>query len=137
MLIEIDCFEILFFVNLLESFSLNRVKLTLIKKEKMAKTNKDQIEKTELFIDGLRKNFELVADKGITTQAIDEMETLSKKLAAQDEKVETMREELSKEVNEAREQLIDLRDKYRQTRQIVKLNFSQEKWEKFGLPDKR
>lgn len=103
----------------------------------MAKTNRDQIEKTELFIDGLRKNYELVADKGITTQVIDEMEALSKKLAAQDQKVETMREELSKEVNEAREQLIDLRDKYRKTRQIVKLNFSQEKWQKFGLPDKR
>ncbi len=103
----------------------------------MAKTITDQIEKTELFIGGLRKNYELVADKGITTQTIDEMEILSKKLAEQDQKVETLRAELSKEVNEAREQLIDLRDKYRKTKQVVKLNFSQEKWQKFGLPDKR
>lgn len=103
----------------------------------MAKTITDQIEKTELFIEGLRKNYELVADKGITTQTIDEMEILSKKLAEQDQKVETLRAELSKEVNEAREQLIDLRDKYRKTKQVVKLNFSQEKWQKFGLPDKR
>ncbi len=103
----------------------------------MAKTTTDQIEKAELFIDGLRNNYELIADKSITTQAIDEMEALSKKLAEQDQKVETLRAELSKEANKAREQLIDLRDKYRATRQIVKLNFPQETWQMFGLPDKR
>ena len=34
----------------------------------------------------IEKNYEFVADKGITTQTIDEMEILSKKLAEHDQK---------------------------------------------------
>lgn len=103
----------------------------------MSKTISDQIEKTQLLISGLRKNLHLVADKGINTELIDKMEAISKVLSEQNEKVEILREEVSKEIRIANQQHKELRDNFASTKRIIKQNFSQEEWEKFGLLDKR
>lgn len=103
----------------------------------MSKTISDQIEKTELLINGLRKNLNLIADKGIDAHSIDEMEALSKKLAEQNKKVETLRVEVAKEAKKAREQYDELRAKFGSVKRILKLSFPQEKWQNLGVFDKR
>ena len=103
----------------------------------MSKTISDQIEKIQLLISGLRKNLHLVTDKGINTELIDKMEAIGKTLAVQNEKVEVLREEVSKEIRIANQQHKELRDDFADTKRIIKQNFPQEEWEKFGVLDKR
>lgn len=103
----------------------------------MSKTISTQIEKAQILISGLRKNLHLVANKGIDAQLLDKMEAISKELAEQSKKVKVLREEVAKEVKIATKLQNELRGKFYDTKRIIKTNFLQEKWETFGVLDKR
>lgn len=103
----------------------------------MSKTISNQIEQAQMLISGLRKNLNLVADKGIKAEFIDKMEAISKELAEQNKKVEMLQEEVSKEVKIAGGQYKELRDKFFDTKRIIKQHFPQEEWQNFGISDKR
>ena len=51
--------------------------------------------------------------------------------------VDRLREETSKKLQAANEQLYSVKERADKYRKIIKANYQQEEWEKFGLLDKR
>ena len=51
--------------------------------------------------------------------------------------VEKMRETVSQKLQAANAKLDEVKNGYSDLRQIIKLNYPQEQWAKFGLMDKR
>ena len=88
----------------------------------MSKTIELQVEKSRVLIEGLRKNLARLGDKGIRQE---ELDVMSAELA-----------ELAK-VKEVNTKLIVVKDKFAEKKKIIKNNYPQEAWSRYGVMDKR
>lgn len=103
----------------------------------MSKMIRDQIEKTELLISGLRNNSDVVKNWKIDEQSIKELETEKAELNVKNQELERLMEQARGISRDATVKLSNLREKYTDIKKKVKMNTDPARWPQFGIPDKR
>ena len=103
----------------------------------MSKTIEIQIEKSQGLIAGLRKHVSERGEQGVRTQEIDAMEKALRQLEAANAEVDRLREELSPKVKHMNEVLATVKAAYADTKKTLKGFYPQERWNDYGIPDKR
>ncbi len=103
----------------------------------MSKTIEIQIEKSRSLIEGLRRHVKEQGERGIASSEINEMEQIIAQLAAANEEVDRLREELSPKVKKMNEILSAVKTTYADTKKTLKGYYPQERWADYGIPDKR
>jgi len=103
----------------------------------MSKTIQAQIDKSQMLLDGLRGHAAEVAEKGVTNDAMNRMEETLKCLAAANNECDALRETLSLKVKSMNATLAEAKDQFAGLKRIVKNNYLQEEWQRFGVQDKR
>lgn len=102
----------------------------------MSKTVEMQIEKSRGLIQGLRKHLS-EGGKGTTLQELTTMEQAIAALYAASEECERLRAELAPKVKHMNELLGSVKADYVNHKLIIKNTYPQERWQSYGLPDKR
>lgn len=103
----------------------------------MSKVYVEQVQKANLLIAGVRKNFDLVKNHGITLEQLRDLEEAAKVAAQMNEEVEELRQQTTIKAAQANKKLIEIKDTMRDVKRVVKGYFEQPKWESFGVLDKR
>lgn len=86
---------------------------------------------------GMKKKLSELGKYGVTEQDLTAMENDADKAIEMIREVDRLREETSKKLQAANEQLYSVKERADKYRKIIKANYQQEEWEKFGLLDKR
>lgn len=103
----------------------------------MSKTVDLQIEKSEVLIQALRKRLNEVAAHGFTAEMLDKMAKQLEELRRENKKCEDLRAELSKQVKASNEKLQEVKDIFKEKKDIIKGFYPQERWADYGVMDKR
>lgn len=103
----------------------------------MSKVYSEQVQKAQMLAAGLRKNFEQVKSRGISSEQIARLEEDAKEAARMNEEVEVLRAEVSAKAARANKKLTEVKSNMQDAKQIIKRCFDQEKWQDFGVMDKR
>ena len=97
----------------------------------------ENLNNSDVMIEGLKANQERVAQRGIKNEFITEMETdvaQSKTLNSEQEK---MKAALKKKTAELNSKMASLDAKYKEAKKVVKLEMEQSLWKEFGIQDKK
>ena len=86
---------------------------------------------------GMKKKLSELGKYGVTEQELTAMENDADKAIEMIREVDRLREEATKKLQAANEQLYSVKDRADKYRKIIKTNYQQEEWERFGLLDKR
>lgn len=103
----------------------------------MSKTIDLQIEKSRILIDGLRKNLDVLKDKGFNSEELDCMSKELDILKQANEECDAMREQLSSKVKNMNSILTNVKNVFTEKKKIIKGYYPQEEWLKYGVLDKR
>lgn len=103
----------------------------------MSKTIDLQIEKSRILIDGLRKNIEALKDKGFNNEELDAMSADLDALKQANQECDAIREQLSAKVKNVNGILTGVKEKFAEKKKIIKGNYPQEEWIRYGVQDKR
>ncbi len=103
----------------------------------MSKTIDLQIEKSRLLIDGVRKHLNELQDKGFSAAELDQMAADLDALKAANIECDKVREELSKHVKKVNSMMDTVKTIFAEKKKIIKQNYLQEQWIKYGVQDKR
>ncbi len=103
----------------------------------MSKTIEIQVEKSRNLIAGLRKHVSEKGEQGINNQQINEMEVALGQLKQMNDEVERLREELTPKVKQMNDMLSAVKTVYSDTKKMLKDCYPQERWQEYGIPDKR
>ena len=103
----------------------------------MSKVYSEQVQKAQMLAAGLRKNYELVKNRGISSEQIAKIEKDAKEAARMNEEVEVLRAEVGAKAARANKKLTELKNNMQNAKQIIKRCFDQEQWQDFGVMDKR
>ena len=103
----------------------------------MSKTIELQVEKSRVLIEGLSNNVAELGDKGIRQEELDAMTAELAELAKVNEECDAIREALTAKVKEVNTKLLVVKDKFAEKKKIIKNNYPQEAWSRYGVMDKR
>ncbi len=102
----------------------------------MNKIYSDQIQKATMLSQGIRTNDALLKQNNINLDA-EKIEVVAKALEEASAAQEKAEEELATRRDAAHLLLAELKELCNESKQPIKEKFPLEKWQKFGLPDKR
>lgn len=103
----------------------------------MSKTHVEQVQKALMLVAGLRKNVELVKNRGINNEQIRELEQMANELGTMDKELDNLRLEVSQKTKKANQKLMEMKGKMIDLKKIVKHYFDSSRWKDFGVQDKR
>ncbi len=103
----------------------------------MSKTIDLQIEKSRVLIEGLRRNMNALHDKGFSNEQLDAMSAELAKLHEASEECDRMREAVSAKVKNTNSILAGVKEKFAESKKIIKDFYPQEEWIRYGVHDKR
>ena len=103
----------------------------------MSKTIDLQIEKSRVLIEGLSKNIETLRDKGIVSDELQAMTADLERLKVANDECDKIREELSQKVKNMNAILSGVKEAFAEKKRIIKMNYPQEQWIRYGVQDKR
>lgn len=103
----------------------------------MSKTIETQIEKSYLLVNGLRNNIDDLRDKGVNEETLRDMENNLKSLEELNRQCDEMRARLKDKVRETNGVLDSTKQAYFDLKKIIKNNYLQEEWNRYGVMDKR
>ena len=103
----------------------------------MSKTTEIQIEKSRNLIEGLRRHVSEMGERGVSSSEINEMEKTVALLSAANEEVDRLREELSPKVKKMNDLMTLVKSSYAECKKTLKGYYPQERWQDYGIPDKR
>lgn len=103
----------------------------------MSKVYSDQIRKTTDLAKGISKNLSLLKGYGLSEKTAADLEKAAAKAQEYDDKKDKMREELHAYTVESNEHLDKMKQMVTDAKKIIKLNFPQERWSSFGIPDQK
>ena len=103
----------------------------------MSKTIDLQIEKSGVLIEGLSKNIETLRDKGIVSDELQAMTADLERLKVANDECDKIREELSQKVKNMNAILSGVKEAFAEKKRIIKVNYPQEQWIRYGVQDKR
>ena len=103
----------------------------------MAKTIEILLEKSRMFVEGMKRHISETGERGVTNADVEKLEKDTASLAQQSGEVDRMRAELSEKVRRMNETLLAVKDSYNEIKKVVKGFYPQERWIDYGIPDKR
>lgn len=103
----------------------------------MSKTIELQIGKSQTLIEGLRKNLDELKERGICDADLCKMSEDLELLVKCNAECDALRVELSQKVKRMNAVLNDVKDSFAAKKKVIKLNYPQEEWVKYGVTDKR
>lgn len=103
----------------------------------MSKTVDSQVEKSKLLIDALKSKYAEVKDKGIRMADLEAMEQQLAELKQANELCEEMRQKLTAQVKHSNNLLNDVKEVFKQKKEVIKGYYPQERWAEYGVQDKR
>ena len=103
----------------------------------MSKTFETNALKGKSLAAGMKRRIAELEKYGVKEADLATMEQDADKAIEMIREVDRLREEVSRKLQAANEQLCSLRDRAAVYRKIIKQNFLQEQWAGFGLQDKR
>ena len=103
----------------------------------MSKTIDLQVEKSTRLINALKAQIDEVHDKGISLEELDAMSNQLNELHKNAEDTEVLRKHLSEQVKRTNRILAQCKEMYIRTKNMVRNNYPQEEWIKYGVIDKR
>ncbi len=103
----------------------------------MSKVYLEKVQKARMLAQGLKKNYELVKNLGITMEQIEQLEKDADEAAVYNEELDKLREEVSRQVARANKKLDEIRVNVMTSKSIIKRKFEQPQWAGFGIADKR
>ena len=103
----------------------------------MSKTIDLQIENSRVLIEGLSKNIETLRDKGIVSDELQAMTADLERLKVANDECDKIREELSQKVKNMNAILSGVKEAFAEKKRIIKVNYPQEQWIRYGVQDKR
>lgn len=103
----------------------------------MSKTIDLQIEKSRALIEGLSKNIETLRDKCIVSDELQAMTADLERLKVANDECDKIREELSQKVKNMNAILSGVKEAFAEKKRIIKVNYPQEQWIRYGVQDKR
>lgn len=103
----------------------------------MSKTIDLQVQKSATLINALRGRLDEVRDKGFSLESLDAMQQRLEELQENAKEVETLRVKLSEQVKKTNAILTECKKNFINTKAVVRNNFLQEEWIKYGVTDKR
>ena len=98
---------------------------------------KDQLDKTQLIITGVKRNQRLGRDAGVDESVMKKLEEDCRRLEAISADIDKLHEELRKKSDEARAALNTLKKRTQTVKKSIKTKYDQTWWTKFGIPDRR
>ena len=103
----------------------------------MSKTIDLQVEKSTRLINALKAQIDEVHDKGISLEELDAMSNQLNELHKNSEDTEVLRKHLSEQVKRTNRILAQCKEMYKRKKNMVRNNYPQEEWIKYGVIDKR
>ena len=103
----------------------------------MSKTFETNALKGKSLAAGMKQRIAELEKYGVKEADLTVMEQDADKAIEMIREVDSLREEVTRKLQEANEMLISLRDRATVYRKIIKQNYLQEQWAGFGLQDKR
>ena len=103
----------------------------------MSKTTEVQIEKSRNLIEGLRRHVRELGERGISNTEINEMEKTVAMLTDANAEVDRLRAELTPKVKKMNDLMTIVKASYAESKKTLKGYYPQERWQDYGIPDKR
>lgn len=103
----------------------------------MSKTIDLQIEKSTRLIEALKAHIEEFESKGVSMDELNAMTDNLNKLQDSSKVAEELRRKLSEQVRSTNNILAQCKDTYSKVKSVVRNNYPQEEWIKYGVTDKR
>lgn len=103
----------------------------------MSKTYDENVRKARAIADGIGRNLSKLKSYGISQSTIDALIEAANDTATKGTEVDELRKLVNEKASSARAALLNLTDRVRDVKQIIKRNFEQSKWLDFGIEDKR
>ncbi|MBQ7812575.1 MAG: hypothetical protein IJ394_08470 [Bacteroidales bacterium] len=103
----------------------------------MSKTFENNAQKALTMASGIKAHLNEVTHLGIRAEGLDTLESEAKKAIEMIQEVDQLRQTVSEKLQAANEKLADVKELAMGYRQTIKNNFPMEKWEHFGIMDKR
>lgn len=103
----------------------------------MSKVHLEQIEKTNLLLEGLKNNQSILKEKGINAGFIEKLESDNNLAIIYNDENDRLKADLKAKTVRANRKLDEIKSMVRDVKKIIKRDFPQEQWSKFGIMDKR
>ncbi len=103
----------------------------------MSKTLQNKVLKAKTLAEGMQKHYEELSKHGVTAEQLTALISEGDKALERSEKVQELRLIVSENLHHANLHLAEAKEIYQKLRKIIKNNYPQEEWVKFGLMDKR
>ncbi|MBR1766998.1 MAG: hypothetical protein IJ745_08205 [Bacteroidales bacterium] len=103
----------------------------------MSVTNLNEIDKADVLVAGLRKHSKEVSALGISADAVNRLDELSKTLRLKDAEVDELRRQATLKAHENLEMIADLKAQMLTLRKAIKARYPQHEWLNYGVQDKR
>jgi hypothetical protein len=103
----------------------------------MSKTTEIQIEKSRNLIEGLRRHVREMGERGVSNEEINEMERTVVMLSEANAEVDRLRDELTPKVKRMNDLMAAVKASYAESKKTLKGYYPQERWQDYGIPDKR
>lgn len=103
----------------------------------MSKTIDQQIEKSNTLVNALKHSFAEVSSKGVKMNDLDELVNQLEKLQASSKQTDELRAKLTAQVQTTNNILARVKEQYKEIKDIIRVNYPQEKWVNYGVLDKR
>lgn len=103
----------------------------------MSKTYLNYLEKATILVEGIKKNQEELKNYGITPENVAKLEQAIKEGAVLNQEVEKLRAAASEKTGEANAKLVTVKDMMLEFKHVIKKNFYADKWQLYGVLDKR
>jgi len=103
----------------------------------MSKVISDQIEKTQMLVNGLKSKVELVKNKGLDDEFINKLNAENKLMATYNEELDKLKAELKAKTIQTNRKMLEIKTQVKEAKRVVKRDFLQHQWKEFGITDKR
>ncbi|MCR4852085.1 MAG: hypothetical protein K5893_00660 [Prevotella sp.] len=103
----------------------------------MSKTIQLQIDKSRTLLEGLRQNLGELKAHGMSENDLQTMEKELGQLAEINEQCDAIRADLSQKVKHMNGILDGVKRSFVEKKKVIKVNYPQEEWAKYGVLDKR
>ena len=101
------------------------------------KTYAESINLTSVLVSGLKSNSERVSKRGIGSDFAPKLETILNDVKNLNNEQETLKAKLKSKTDELNKKMDDMNVLVDEAKKVVKLEFEQTQWKKFGIEDKR
>jgi hypothetical protein len=103
----------------------------------MSKVYSDQVAKTQLLLTGLKKNVELLKNKGINNEFISRLEADNRLAATYNDENDKLKADVRTKTRQANAKLNEVKRQVQEAKKVIKRDFEKTQWQDFGLQDKK